>query len=224
MLAIISSSLSREADLHFHPNMKSLTIGTLILAIGSATAQVCGTFGYDNSGHDPSSSPAYTVDTNATTPQLCSSLCKSDSTCQSFAVGMGSCFLYAAPAENNFTPDTRHYPPTRSPYYFYDTSCEVTSSSPPVPHSGPICAVQGYDRGNPSPGPYGGENTRQSCIAACQARPGCTAYALENSFVHHRNTGCYYYTSLVDNFDANPVKDTSLGEAFYFYEMSCPMN
>jgi hypothetical protein len=103
--------------------MKSITIGTLSLATGFATAQTCGSSGYDNSGHETASAPAYEVDTTSTTPQLCSALCKSDSTCQSFAVGNETCLLYAAPTENNFTPyDYSSFSATRSPYYFYDAS------------------------------------------------------------------------------------------------------
>lgn len=206
--------------------MKSLTIGTLLLAAGSATAQVCGTFGYDNSGpdHNPRSAPAYTVDTKANTPQLCSALCKSNSKCQSFAIGKATCYLYSAPAENNFTPDNTAvgFSPTRSPYYFYDASCTITSSSPPLPHSSPICNVQGYDRGNPRPGPMDSDNNIDDCIATCRAQAGCSAVALIDNFYTHRPTGCFYYTSLKDNFDANSVQDPVVGSAFYFTELSCP--
>lgn len=202
--------------------MKSRTIGALLLTAGSATAQVCGEFGWDNSGHDSASLPAYTIDSKANTPQLCSALCKSDSACQSFAIGDGNCLLYAAATENNFSRDNTKFPPTRSPYYFYDISCEVTSTSPPLSHSGPICGVQGYDRGNPGPGPLGSENTPRTCAAACRAQPGCTAFAEVNNFVSHRNTACYYYASLVDNFVANSVLDPAVGSSYYFTEMSCP--
>lgn len=201
--------------------MKSFAIGTLFLATASATT--CGISGYDNSGHDSASKPAYKVDTKATTPQLCSALCKKDSKCKSFAVGKGSCYLYSAPTENNFTPDdTSTFSPTRSPYYFYDVSCAITASSPPLKHSNPICGVQGYDRGNPRPGPYGSENTREGCAAACRAQTGCTAFAEVDNLYTHRETGCFYYTSLVDNFDANSVDDLNVGSAFYFTELSCP--
>ncbi|GAB7333881.1 hypothetical protein MBLNU13_g06000t2 [Cladosporium sp. NU13] len=75
-------------------------------------AETCGVAGYDNSGHDcDPSQPAYNVDTKATTSQLCSALCKK-------------------PTENNFTPE-------RSPYFFYDVRCEITSSSPPHVQSRP---------------------------------------------------------------------------------------
>lgn len=109
--------------------MNSLAIATLFLAAGPAmAAETCGRAGYDNSGHDcdPSQS-AYTIDTKANTPQLCSALCKSESKCRSFAVGDGQCLLYAEPTEDNFTPE-------RSPYFFYDVSCEITFSSPPHAH------------------------------------------------------------------------------------------
>lgn len=203
--------------------MKSLAIGTLFIATGSVTAQVCGKSGYDNSGFNSASLPAYTVDTTSTTPQLCSALCKSNSTCQSFAVGKDTCLLYTAPTEGNFSPDsTNTFSPTRSPYYFYDVSCDITSSSPPLSHSSPICGVQGYDRGNPRPGPYGSETTSELCAAACRAQAGCTAYAAVDNFVTRRQTGCFYYTSLVDNFDANSVQDTAVGSSFYFTELSCP--
>jgi hypothetical protein len=198
--------------------MKSLAIGTLFLATASAT--VCGNSGYDNSGHNASSLPAYTVDTNATTPQLCSTLCKSDSTCQSFAIGKESCLLYAASTDGNFSPDSKAvFVPTRSPYYFYDISCDITSASPPLTHSTPVCGVQGYDRGNPPPGPY---TSVSDCEAGCRAQPGCTAYANVDNFRTHRGTGCFYYTSLVDNFDANSVQDPAVGSTFYFSELSCP--
>jgi hypothetical protein len=202
--------------------MKLLALGTLFLATGSAT--VCGSPGYDNSGHDSASLPAYTVDTNASTPQLCYALCKSDSTCQSFAIGKGSCLLYAAPTENNFSPhDPKDFSPTRSPYYFYDISCDVTSSSPPTAHSSPICLVQGYDRGNPRTGSYDvGHTTPEQCAAVCRSQPGCTAYVLVDNFVTRRGVGCFYSTSLVDNFDASPVKDTADGHNYYFTELSCP--
>lgn len=206
--------------------MKSFAIGTLLLAAGSATAQVCGTFGYDNSGsdHNPRSAPAYTVNATANTPQLCSTLCKSDSKCQSFAIGKDTCYLYSALAENNFTPyDTSvGFSPTRSPYYFYDASCTITSSSPPLPHSNPICSVQGYDRGSPRPGPLSSENDPASCAAACRAQAGCTAYASVDNFITHRPQGCFYYTSLVDNFDANSIDDPNYGNSFYFTELTCP--
>jgi hypothetical protein len=108
--------------------MKSLTIATLLLATASATVETCGRAGYDNSGHhECPSPPAYTNDHKAATPQLCSALCKSESKCQSFAVGDGSCLLYEVPTEDNFTPE-------RSPYFFYDVSCEITVSSPPQAH------------------------------------------------------------------------------------------
>lgn len=109
--------------------MKSLAIAALLLTTGSAmAAETCGRAGYDNSGHDcDPSQPAYTIDTKANTPQLCSALCKSESKCQSFAVGDGHCLLYAERTENNFTRE-------RSPYFFYDVSCEITSSSPPQAH------------------------------------------------------------------------------------------
>jgi hypothetical protein len=201
--------------------MKSFTIATLFLAIGSATAQVCGSSGYDNSGHDSASLPAYTVDTTANTPQLCSTLCKSNSTCQSFAIGKETCLLYSAPTTNNFTPYKSNASPTRSPYYFYDASCEVTSLSPPVPHSSPICGLRGNDRGNPPAGQRGSVYTVDTLKRAaedCRAQPGCTAFAIISNLVTHRGTGVYYYTSLVDNFDANPGY---AGEVFNFYELSC---
>jgi len=207
--------------------MKSLTIGTLLLATGSATAQVCGISGYDNSGHDPASQPAYTIDSKANTPELCSALCKSDSTCQSFAIGAGSCLLYAVAAENNFTADTSkgYISATRSPYYYYEVSCDVTSTSPPLIHSGPICAVKGYVRGNPGhivplDAAYS-DNADRLCIANCREKPGCTAYAMINNRALRRNTGCYYYTSLVDNFDAVPVDDPATSYSYYFTELSC---
>lgn len=203
--------------------MKSFAIGTLFLA--SASATTCGISGYDNSGpgHNSTSKPAYQVDTKATTPQLCSSLCKKDSKCKSFAVGKGSCYLYSAPTENNFTPyDTSNsFSPTRSPYYFYDASCAITASSPPVKHSNPICGMQGYDRGNAPPGPYSSENTREACAAACRAQLGCTAFAEVANLFTHRGTGCFYYNSLVDNFDANLVDDLNFGSSFFFTELSC---
>lgn len=117
------------------PTMKSLAIGTLLLAATSATVETCGRAGYDNSGHhECPSPPAYTDDRKAATPQLCSALCKSESKCQSFAVGDGSCLLYAVPTEDNFTPG-------RSPYFFYDVSCEITASSPPHAGSGVMRSV-----------------------------------------------------------------------------------
>lgn len=110
--------------------MKSLTIAILLIATASAAVETCGRAGYDNSGHHECPSPAaYNNDPKAATPQLCSALCKSESKCQSFAVGDGSCLLYEVPTEDNFTPE-------RSPYFFYDVSCEITSSSPPHAHSG----------------------------------------------------------------------------------------
>ncbi|KAM0701068.1 hypothetical protein Q7P35_011429 [Cladosporium inversicolor] len=100
--------------------MISITIATLLLAAVSAAAETCGVAGYDNSGHhDCPGQPAYTNDLKATTPQLCSTLCKSERKCQSFAVGDGHCLLYSVPTENNFTPE-------RSAYCFYDVSCEIT--------------------------------------------------------------------------------------------------
>lgn len=205
--------------------MKSFTIATLLLAAGSATAQVCGISGYDNSGHSSATKPAYKVDTKANTPQLCAALCKKDTKCKSFAIGKATCYLYAASTTNNVTPDdtSNSFSPTRSPYYFYDISCTVTSSSPPLPHSNPICNVQGYDRGNPRPSPYdAGNTTPELCSAVCKAQAACTAYAIVDNFNTHRPTGCFYYTSLVDNFDANSVDDPNVGSAFYFTELSCP--
>jgi hypothetical protein len=211
-------------DLHFQPTMKSFAIGTLFLAIRSATAQVCGQSGYDNSGHDSASLPAYAVDTQATTPQLCSALCKSDSNCQSFAIGKETCLLYAVPTENNITPDDKRkdFSSTRSPYYFYDVNCEITSSSPPLSHSSPICGVKGYDRGNPGSGWIESGSTPEQAAAGCRATPNCTAFALINNFVSHRGTGSFRYSSLVDNFDANSIDDPDIGSSFYFYELSCP--
>jgi hypothetical protein len=203
--------------------MKSTTIGTLFLATGLATAQTCGSSGYDNSGHETASAPAYKVDTTSTTPQLCSALCKSDSKCQSFAVGNNTCLLYAAPTENNFTPyDYSSFSATRSPYYFYDVSCAITSTSPPLPFSTPVCGVKGYDRGNPGSGYIESESTQKQCAAGCKARSDCTAYAIINNFVTHRQTGCFYYTNLVDNFVANSIDDPKVGSSFYFYERDCP--
>jgi len=115
--------------------MKSLTIATILIAAVSATVETCGRAGYDNSGHhDCPGQPAYTNDLKATTPQLCSNLCKSESKCQSFAVGDGHCLLYAVPTEDNFTPE-------RSPYFFYDVGCEITVSSPPHGHGGAVHSV-----------------------------------------------------------------------------------
>jgi len=203
--------------------MKSVTIGTLSLAVGLATAQTCGTFGYDNSGHDPASAPAYRVDTTSTTPQLCSALCKSDSNCQSFAVGNNNCFLYAAPTESNFTPyGYGSFSATRSPYYFYDTTCAIASNSPPLSVSTPICGVQGYDRGNPGSGYIESGSTQKQCSAECKSRPDCTAYAIIDNFVSHRQTGCFYYTNLVDNFVANSIDDPKVGSTFIFFERDCP--
>ena len=203
--------------------MKSFAFGTLFLAIGSATAQVCGKSGYDNSGHDSASLPAYTVDTNANTPQLCSTLCKSDAKCQSFAIGKETCLLYSAPTSNTFSP-YKGAAATRSPYYFYDASCEVTSSSPPLSHPNPICGTRGYDRGNPGGGNYGTLYTVDTLKRAgdeCRARPGCTAFALISNLVTRRGTGVYYYSSLVDNFDANSEGLPDAGEVYNFYELSC---
>lgn len=96
--------------------MKSLTIGTLLLAAGCATAQVCGISGYNDSGRDTASPPAYQVDTNATTLELCSAPCRRDSTCQSFAIGKQTCLLYAAPTSNTFAPDNNRITrPSQSP-------------------------------------------------------------------------------------------------------------
>ena len=204
--------------------MKSTTIGTLFLATGLTTAQNCGIFGYDNSGHDTASAPAYKVDTTATTPQLCSTLCASDSnTCQSFAVGNSTCYLYAAPTENNFTPyDYSSFSATRSPYYFYDASCAITATSPPLPFSTPICSVKGYDLGNPGSGYIESGSTQKQCSANCKAQPDCKAYAIINNFVSRRQTGCFYYTNLVDNFVANSIDDPKVGSSFYFFERDCP--
>ncbi|KAM0707897.1 hypothetical protein Q7P35_004546 [Cladosporium inversicolor] len=203
--------------------MKSTTISTLFLATGLATAQTCGTSGYDNSGHDTASAPAYKLDTTATTPQSCSALCKSDNTCQSFAVGNEICLLYAAPTANNFTPyDYSSFSATRSPYYFYDAACAITSASPPLPFSSPICGVQGYDRGNPGSGYIENGGTQKLCSAECKSRPDCKAYAIIDNFVTHRQTGCFYYTNLVDNFVANSIDDPRVGSSFYFYERDCP--
>ena len=203
--------------------MKSTTTATLFLATGLATAQTCGTSGYDNSGHSSASAPAYTLDTTATTPQLCSALCQSDSTCQSFAVGNATCLLYAAPTENNFTPhDYSTFSATRSPYYFYDASCAITATSPPLSFSTPICGVKGYDLGNPGSGtiePYG---TQKLCAAACKARADCVAYAGINNFNIRRQTGCFFYTNLVDNFVADSIDDPKEGSSFYFFERDCP--
>jgi hypothetical protein len=205
--------------------MKSFAIGTLFLAIGSTTALVCKQSGYDNSGHDSATLPAYTVDTNAKTPQLCSSLCKSDTKCQSFAIGKETCLLYSAPAENNITPDDTRREPTKSPYYFYDVSCEITASSPPLSHSSPICGVLGYDRGNPRSGPLGTLYTIDTLKRAgdeCRAQPGCTAFAIVSNLVTHRGAGVLYYTSLKDNFDANPATFPDVGQDYHFYELGCP--
>jgi hypothetical protein len=203
--------------------MKSTTIGTLFFATGLATAQTCGTFGYDNSGHETASAPAYKVDTTSTTPQSCSALCKSDSICQSFAVGNSTCLLYAAPTENNFTPyDYSSFSATRSPYYFYDASCTITSTSPPLPFSTPICGVQGYDRGNPGSGYIEGGGYQKACLATCQSRPDCAGFAIIDNFVTHRPNGCFFYTNLVDNFVANSINDPKVGSSFYFYERDCP--
>ena len=209
--------------------MKSITTGTFFLAsvaTGLATAQICGTSGYDKSGQETASAPAYKVDTTSTTPQLCSALCKSDSNCQSFAVGSETCLLYAAPTENNITPhDYSSFSATRSPYYFYDASCEVTSSSPPLSHPNPICGARGYDRGNPGGGNFGTLYTVDTLKRAgdeCRARPGCTAFALISNLVTRRGTGVYYYSSLVDNFDANSEGLPDVGEVYNFYELSCP--
>jgi hypothetical protein len=205
--------------------MKSITIPTLFLAAGLATAQqTCGSSGYDNSGHSTASAPAYKIDTTATTPQLCSALCASDSnTCQSFAVGNNTCLLYAAPTENNFTPhDHSSFSATRSPYYFYDASCAITSSSPPLPLPSPICGVKGYDLGNPGSGYIESGSTQKQCSATCKSRPDCAAYAIIDNFVSHRPDGCFYYTNLVDNFVANSVDDVLEGSSFYFYERDCP--
>lgn len=203
--------------------MKSTTTATLFLATGLATAQTCGSSGYDNSGHSTASAPAYKLDTTATTPQSCSALCKSDSTCQSFAVGNNTCLLYAAPTENNFTPyDYSSFSATRSPYYFYDAACAITSTSPPLTFSSPICGVQGYDRGNPGSGYIENGGTQKLCSKECKARPDCKAYAIIDNFVTHRQTGCFYYTNLVDNFVANSIDDPKVGSSFYFYERDCP--
>ena len=113
--------------------MKSIAIGTLFLAAASATAETCGISGYDNSGHDCAGVPAYNIDIEATTPALCSALCKSESTCHSFAVGNKHCLLYSVPTKDNFTPGATKGP-DRSPYYFYDVSCKITSPSPPISH------------------------------------------------------------------------------------------
>jgi hypothetical protein len=221
---LLANRHHKESTLHFQPTMKSFAIGTLFLAIRSATAQVCGQSGYDNSGHDSASLPAYAVDTQATTPQLCSALCKSDSNCQSFAIGKETCLLYAVPTENNITPDDKRkdFSSTRSPYYFYDVNCEITSSSPPLSHSSPICGVKGYDRGNPGSGWIESGSTPEQAAAGCRATPNCTAFALINNFVSHRGTGSFRYSSLVDNFDANSIDDPDIGSSFYFYELSCP--
>ena len=110
--------------------MNSLTIATLLLAAVSAATETCGRAGYDNSGHhECPGQPAYKNDPKANTPHLCSALCKSESVCQSFAVGDGNCLLYAVPTEGNFTPE-------KSPYFFYDVGCEITVSSPPHGGSG----------------------------------------------------------------------------------------
>lgn len=204
--------------------MKSTAIATLFLATGLATAETCGTFGYDNSGRDTASAPAYKVDTTATTPQLCSALCAGDSsTCKSFAVGNNTCYLYAAGTDNNFTPyDYASFSATRSPYYFYDASCAITSTSPPLPFSSPICGVQGYDLGNPGSGYIESGNTQKGCAAICKARPDCKAYAIIDNFVSHRPTGCFYYTNLVDNFVANSINDPKVGSSFIFFERDCP--
>jgi hypothetical protein len=201
--------------------MKSITIGTLFLATGGlATAQTCGTSGYDKSG-EGASAPAYKVDTTSTTPQLCSTLCKSDSTCQSFAVGNSTCLLYAAPADIT-THDYSTFSATRSPYYFYDASCTITSTSPPLPFSTPICGVQGYDRGNPGSGPIEGGGYQKACLATCNSRPDCAGFAIIDNFVTHRPNGCFFYTNLVDNFVANSIDDPKEGSSFYFYERDCP--
>jgi hypothetical protein len=204
--------------------MKSFTIGTLFLAIGSASANVCGQNAFDNSGpsHDPASLPAYTIDTNANTAPLCSALCKSDSKCQSFAVGKETCLLYPAPAENNITPDDCRREPSRSPYYFYEASCEVTSSSPPLLHSSPTCGTQGYDRGNPghiATGSLYTVDTLKRAADECRAMANCTAFALISNNVSHRGAGVDYYSTLVDNFDANSDK---AGTTYNFYELSYP--
>lgn len=204
--------------------MKPIPIATFFLATGLATAETCGTSGYDNSGHDPSSAPAYKLDTTATTPQLCSALCASDSTtCQSFAVGNNTCLLYAAPTADNFTPyDYSSFSATRSPYYFYDASCAITSTSPPLPFSSPICGVQGYDRGNPGSGYIESGSTQKQCAAGCKARADCAAYAVIDNFVSHRSGGCFYYSNLVDNFVANSIDDPQVGSSFIFFERDCP--
>jgi hypothetical protein len=203
--------------------MKSITIGSLFLATGLATAQTCGISAYDNSGHQTASAPAYKVDTISTTPQLCSALCKSETTCQSFAVGNGTCLLYAAPTANNITPhDYSSFSATRSPYYFYDASCTITATSPPLPFSSPVCGVQGYDRGNPGSGYIESGTTQKLCSVGCKARPDCKAYAIIDNFVTRRQTGCFFYTNLVDNFVANSIDDPREGSSFYFYERDCP--
>jgi len=178
--------------------MKSFaTVTLLLLAASSTTAQTCGKSGYDNSGHDPSSHPAYKIDRNAITPALCSALCKSEKkkTCKSFAIGKETCHLYAVPTTHNFTPDNTRATarPTRSPYYFYDVSCAITSTSPPLHHSKPICGVKGYDRGKPGPVSIQSHGqTIEQAAAGCRAQPGCTAFALIDNFVTHRGTGAYY--------------------------------
>jgi hypothetical protein len=206
--------------------MKSTTISTFFLATGLATAaQTCGAPGYDNSGHETASAPAYKIDNTSTTPELCSALCKSDSKCQSFAVSYEMCLLYAAPTENNFTPyGYGSFSATRSPYYFYDASCAITSTSPPLPFSTPICGVQGYDRGNPGSGWIAEGTTQKQCSAGCKALPDCTAYAGIHNFVTRRQTGCFFYnnTKLADNFVANSIDDPKAGSSFYFFERDCP--
>jgi hypothetical protein len=203
--------------------MKSTTITTLFLATGLATADTCGIFGYDNSGHDTASAPAYKLDTTATTPQSCSALCASDSTCKSFAVGNNTCLLYAHPTENNFTPyDYPSFSATRSPYYFYDTACAITSTSPPLPFSTAICGVQGYDRGNPGSGYIEDGTSQKACLAICKQRPDCKGFAIIDNFFTHRPTGCFYYTNLKDNFVANSINDPQVGSSFFFYERDCP--
>lgn len=76
-------NLHKKSILHSQTTMKSLAIATPFLTAGCAmAAETCGVAGYDNSGNDcDPSQPAYNVDTKATTPQLCSALCKSESKC-----------------------------------------------------------------------------------------------------------------------------------------------
>ncbi|PPJ54506.1 hypothetical protein CBER1_02550 [Cercospora berteroae] len=137
-------------------------------------AASCGVSGYRRSTR-PYLSRIFSYDLS--TAKLCGDRCWTESQCQSYSFGYGTCSLFKVEVSRNFKSDRK------SPFKFYDKSCAKPAQ--------PRCGLKGYDNKNENTKFFTKTNCNlAACSTLCKSKDRCKtiAFALPSKTKKKRQT------------------------------------